>query len=191
MTLESSLNPEAVKSAVKELILANEAALVTNLLIQGQQITLRQVTKSNLTLTHTTVFVVVHIGRAYGVSNRAQNVARPTRKGVYNVQVELLETGQPEVGDSEPDGQPYETVHETFIRFASRVVGLIESQVFIGTDPKVELSRSEGENADRRVDLFDLCSPREDANGVVHANLHARIVFSLEGRCFDGTAIYS
>jgi hypothetical protein len=187
MTLESSLNPEAVKSAVKTLILDNEAALVTNLAIQGQQITLKQVTKSNLTFAHSTVFVTVHIGRAYGVSNRAVNVARPTRKGVYNVQVELLETGQPEVGDD----QPYETVHETFIRFASRVVGLIESQTFIGTDPKTELLKSEGENADRRVDLFDLCSPETDKNGITHAMLHARIAFSLEGRCFDGTAIYS
>jgi hypothetical protein len=187
MTLESSLNPEAVKSAVKELILANEAELVSNLTIQGMPITLRQVTKSNLTLTNTTVFVVVHIGRAYGVSNNATNVSRPTRKGVYNVQVELLETGQPEVSDD----QPYETVHETFIRFASRVVGLFESQTFIGTDPKTSLQKSEGENADRRVDLFDLCSPEKDRNDIVHASLHARIAFTLEGRCYDGTAIYS
>ncbi len=178
------MSENAVKNAVRDLITANKALLVTDLTSQGQPRTINQVTISSLTPPTGYFFIAVAVTSVRHTirAGFSKTTAVPPSQAVYTVDIEisdyiLLDT---------TDDQPFEQATLNFGLFTDRLVALLRKTYWItdsATGSKFRLSE------DRTVNKNNVDVTWEEA-AQFHSLLGCRLSFQLLEECTDDTILY-
>lgn len=175
------MNEVAVKTALRDLIVDNQALLLNGIIHQGVQREIAQIALSNLTPPQGYYYILIYITEARESSQVpvAQNVRQPRSQTIYPVQIEITDQAQIQTGETEA----YEVMHNDFDLFGDRLVKLIRTQTWIGNGPKFELQRVSSGDTDRSIVKRNLSGTFVDTEGTDMALLHATLNFNLIQKC--------
>ncbi len=167
-----------VKDTLRTLILGDESNLVSGLTIFGNARSIHRVTTTRLTPAdgYFCIYITTPSSSGFSNPNRVSNTRQPTRASNYDVQILVLDEARVQGIDT----NAYDAITQAFDTFVDRIEVLIEGQTWIGSDPKLQLARADGDQ-DRRIDRVDLSGTWLDAEGTDWASLISRLSFTLEG----------
>lgn len=169
-----------VKTIVKDLIVDNSATLLSGLTKQGQARIIHRITTSNLTPLDGFYYLAIRVTKVREQSHikRATTTRNPTRMAEYDLEIDVVD----EALVQDTDDSAYEGLHNDFDTFTDRIVSLLKTQTWIGTDPKLKLKRQPGAG-DRLIDKIDFTGTALDTEGNTWASLFATLKFTLVDEC--------
>lgn len=180
------MNIDAVKQALRTLVVNNTSTLVTGLSHQGVARTIEHVTTSLMTPPTGYYYVSINVTDVREASKIRQlaNANMPPRTAVYDVTIHVADYAVMKVGDAEL----YTTDQTYFDDLVDRISKLISDQTWIGTSPRFRLVRSETEG--RVIERSNALQPWFDELEQFHAMLVSQLRFQLAEEQTNDSLLY-